>query len=367
MASEYGNKCYIDSTLNYEQNCEQGPFGAFKDTTPYVEVTRPDERFMGYPVRLALGIGAGTLPNSNYIKAALNYGWDIVTYKTVRLEEYPCAEAPNFTPIDVTGDLTLEQAEAGVQAISNWNGRSEFNASNSYGVPSADKNIWIPDAGESVEYARNYPGGGKLVIVSFQGTPDGGDFIKNVEETARAALDTGAKVFQKNTSCPNEGNRPLLCFDTQRSGEAAEAARRALGWDVDLIFKIAYFANDQLLEEFVKEVGPYVNAIDAINTIPGRVRNAAKEQYFPGAMREKSGFSGDGIRHFGLDMVRRLRRILDKLDMDHVRVIGTGGITKPEHIDEYQEAGADGGVLTVVGSLANPHLAIDAKAFRKTA
>lgn len=49
----------------------------------------PLDIFFGFKVNSPFGIPAGPLINGNFVKAALNKGFDICTYKTVRSGKYP--------------------------------------------------------------------------------------------------------------------------------------------------------------------------------------------------------------------------------------------------------------------------------------
>jgi dihydroorotate dehydrogenase (NAD+) catalytic subunit len=353
---------YYDPSLSYEDNFNMGPFGAFNYGAKYETKGSPEEQFMGEPVHLDLGIGAGTLPNSRFVVAALERGWDVAFYKTVRSDQYPCAPFPNVTAVNVIGDrLSPETAMNGVFASQFATDLGEeTNGSNSFAVPSKPKDFWIPDAAHAVDFANNYPGGGKLVVVSFQGTTGKGNFLEDIRETARGVRDTGTKVAEKNMSCPNEGTNHLLCNDPEASGEAAKAAREGLGPDIKLLVKTGYMADPNLRREFMKAVSPYVDGIDAINTLPGRVLNSYGHQFFPGEGRAISGFSGGCIRWAGMEMVSSFVALREELGMNHLQIIASGGVTDPESYMKYKDIGADG-VLSVIGTLRNPYLAVNTK------
>src|SRR5258708_39752766 len=91
---------YVDPLLSYEDNYDQGPFGGLGQGLKYETEGSPSKKFMGHPVHLDLGIGAGTLLNSRFTKAALDLGWDVAEYKTVRGDEYPCNPFPNLKPVN---------------------------------------------------------------------------------------------------------------------------------------------------------------------------------------------------------------------------------------------------------------------------
>src|SRR3989344_1037501 len=102
---------YYDPKRSYEENYSEGPFGAFADGKKYTNSGEPTYDFLGHKLYLPFGIPAGPLLNGKFVKAALDKGFDIATYKTVRSRQYPCHPAPNVIPVDVKGNLTLEQAQ----------------------------------------------------------------------------------------------------------------------------------------------------------------------------------------------------------------------------------------------------------------
>lgn len=90
---------FYDVSRSYEDNYEQGPFGAFAEalkdgngadaagTTSEGASEGALATFLGQPVNLPFGIPAGPLLNSRFTTAAFHMGFDLATYK-------PCVRAP---------------------------------------------------------------------------------------------------------------------------------------------------------------------------------------------------------------------------------------------------------------------------------
>ena len=78
---------FYDPAKSYLDNFERGPFGLFANTTPTSQITEPKHEFLGHPVFAPFGIPAGPLINGKFVKAALDMGFDIPVYKTVRTQE----------------------------------------------------------------------------------------------------------------------------------------------------------------------------------------------------------------------------------------------------------------------------------------
>ncbi|MGH2510838.1 MAG: hypothetical protein ACRDHZ_26030, partial [Ktedonobacteraceae bacterium] len=288
-----------------------------------------------------------------YIKAALDKGFDIPVYKTVRTRTYASAPWPNVLAVQIAdSDLTFAMAERGL--VANQRFTEPLAITNSFGVPSFEPDFWQEDLAQASRAAKK----GQFVIGSFQGTTNAhGDIVAYMQDfvlAAKLVKETGVKVLEANLSCPNEGTAHLLCYDTQRSRTIVAAIKNEIG-DTPLIVKIGYFAEKELLNHFVNEVGCMVQGISAINTIPAKIMNAHGEQALPGVGRMRSGVCGSPIKWAGLDAVRKLSALKQALDMTFT-IIGVGGVTVPADYQEYRAAGADI-VMSATGAMWNPYLA----------
>ena len=347
---------FYNPEKSYEENYKEGPFGAFSDGKIIENSTEPKYNFMGFKVNSPLGIPAGPLINGNFVQSALDKGFDIVAYKTVRSTEYPCHKWPNILAVKIEGDLTPEKAQGKLVADNNY--EEPISITNSFGVPSFSPEFWREDIAQILKNMRD----GQILIGAFQGTKKDGlgveGYIKDFRDTARILKDVGVKVLEVNLSCPNEGTNNLLCYDTERSVKVAKAIKEEIG-DTPLIVKIAYFKDDESLKNFVKEIGQVVDGISAINTIAAEIINEKGEQALPGEGRARSGVCGHAIKWAGLDMVKRLKKLREELGYSF-SIIGVGGVTTPEDFLEYRNAGADV-VMSATGAMWNPYLARDIK------
>lgn len=348
---------FYDPHKTYEENYTEGPFGAFADKKKFKQVGKPAHDFLGHKVYLPFGIPAGPLLNGNYVKAALDKGFDLAVYKTVRTNKYPCAPWPNVLSVKVKGDLTMKKAEEALVADHTY--RQPLAITNSFGVPSFDPSVWQQDLRDAVQYAKK----GQLVIGSFQGTTNAtGDSKKYIEDFALAAKlvkETGVKALEVNLSCPNEGTAHLLCFDLDRTLHVVDAIKNEIG-ETPLIIKVAYFESDEQLGKLITLVGKKVQGIAAINTIPAKIVDKTGKQALPGKGRERSGVCGAPIKWAGLEMTERLKKLKEKHDM-HFAIIGVGGVTRAEDYQAYMQAGADV-VMSATGAMWNPYLAQEIKA-----
>ena len=353
---EQPRKAFYDPALSYEENYERGPFGGFgEDRSSRSESHEPPaQSFLGHPVTLPFGIPAGPLLNGRFVRAALDAGFDLPVYKTVRTRRWMSHPWPNVLAVDAEGDL--HPTTNRLRGHSDYSGR--LSITNSFGVPSFDPEVWQPDLAAAVAYARP----GQVVIGSFQGTqPEHGgvgEYIADFRRGARLIRETGVKVVEVNLSCPNEGTANLLCFDQTRAGAVVEAIKSELG-DVPLLAKIAYFADDTALRGLLGAIGHAVDGIVAINTIPAEVINETGEQALPGEGRLRSGVCGNGIRWAGLAMTERLAGLRDELRLRYA-IVGVGGVSSVADYAAYRGAGADA-VMSATAAMWNPLLAEEIK------
>ncbi len=349
---------FFDPLKSYEDNYDNGPFGAFADSEIISSTSEARYDFHGHKVHLPLGIPAGPLLNSAYCAAAFRKGFDIAVYKTVRSGTFPCHPFPNVLAIHPEGDLDFAALDKPVIADTEYS--EPLSITNSFGVPSKDAAVWQEDAKKAVEAA----GPGQVLVLSFMGTvrPDQSqqEFIDDYVLAAKLAYETGAKVLETNLSCPNIGNEGLVCYNLDVTEQVAKGIRAVIG-STPLILKVGYFKNDGDMERLAEITEAYAGGVSGINTLQAEVRNGAGEQALPGSpARLRSGVCGAGIKWAGLDFVKRMKTIKDARGFKF-SLEGVGGVTVPADYREYREAGADV-VMSATGAMWNPYLARDIKA-----
>lgn len=350
-----------DPSKTFADNVAEGPFDI--DAKDYRDPSEePKYTFLGFPINFPFGIAAGSLPTSRHTAAAFRLGYDVVVYKTQRAHEFPCNPYPNVLPLTVDGDLTLEKLQKPLVAAKDYpDDLSKLNITNSFGVPSPDPSVWTADLPAAVAAA----GKGQLLIMSVVGTirecftPH--DYYDDFANAAGLAKRAGAHVVEVNLSCPNIASEGVVCYTRRAVHEICKRTKAAIG-DAKLIIKVGYYTPDQqqLLEDIIADVSPYISAVSAINTLQGTIVDANGEQALPGPGRLKSGVCGAGIRWAGLDMVRRLDA-LRKREGYKYEIIGVGGVMTPADFAEYRTAGADV-VQAVTAPMWNPLLAQEIKA-----
>jgi len=347
---------FYDPTKSYEENYKNGPFGGFADDKVYRQKNDPKYRFLGQNVYLPFGIPAGPILNSNFSKAAFEKGFDLVVYKTVRSDFYPCHPFPNILSVNIDGDLTLQRLQNPLIADTNY--REPISITNSFGVPSRKPEIWQKD----VEKAISYAGKGQILILSFMGTVRENqtqqEFIDDNILAAKLSYETVAKILEINLSCPNIGNEGLVCYNLPVTERIVKRVRKIIG-NTPLILKVGYYNDHNALEALAKIANEYADSISAINTLQAEIHDHAGKQALPGKMRLRSGVCGHTIKWAGIDTVKKLHNIKEK---HHYKfsIEGVGGVTSPEDYFEYRKAGANA-VMSATGAMWNPYLAQEIK------
>ena len=347
---------FYDPTKSYWDNLEQGPFGDFADQTE-VPVGEPRFEFLGQEIEYPFGIPAGPLLDGKFVSAALQKGFDIPVYKTVRAADFPCHPFPNVLAVHIAGDLTLERAREPLVADTSY--IEPLSITNSFGVPSRKPAIWQEDARTAAASARE----GQVMVLSFMGTvrenqtPE--KFVADFALAAKLSAQTGASILEANLSCPNIGNEGLVCYNLDMTERVAEAIRKEIG-RIPLILKVGYYTSDADMEKLADIAGKYAQAVAGINTISAQIVDAEGKQALPGpALRLRSGVCGTAIKWAGLDFVRRMKAIRDKKGLSF-KIVGVGGVTTPKDFREYRDAGADV-VMSATGAMWNPYLAKEIK------
>ncbi len=353
------NAPFYDIHKSYEENFEKGPIGLKKLKIQKRKIKKPLLKFLGIPVNVPFGIPAGPLLNSKFIKEAFDFGFDVVHYKTQRSVFFKANKFPNVLFVDVNGDLTLDRASKPLVGRSETSKNpTEFSITNSFGNPSKGPDFWQKDMKQALKYQKT----GQILVASVVGTIQKGfddqDYYNDFAKAAKLAYETGVKVIEVNLSCPNVANEGILCYSADACGKIARFTKEEIG-NTPLLVKVGYYSKDQeeLLKNIIEKISPFISGIAAINTIPAPVVDEKGNQALPGPNRLKSGICGASIKWAGIDMVKKLSRIREKLHKNF-EIVGVGGVMTPQDYFDYKKAGADL-VQSATGAMWNPYLAYE--------
>ena len=359
----------------------------------FIKFRKPSLIF-GKWVRSPVGVSAGPLVNSRKVSIAAEKGFDILTYKTVATKnrspnDQYCSYAPevvmqpnkklqslNNKKNQPSKALSHSLSIYSLHPLSIYNLHSidfgtNFNLTNNLGLPSQDFVDWCVD----VKRAKESLPKGKLLILSIWGeTKD--DFLNLIIGETHGSL---ADVVELNLSCPN-----LDCSDSKFSfiDQNTGVVKSIRGIDrvynrkvkyicdvVDYLHKDHLFKYDfvnhgpyitikipylpyKYLEKLVKRVGHKVHGISAINSIKGLEFSHNKDSI---TTKQEISISGYNTKELGLEVTNNLYDLRERYKK-HYKIISSGGVLKPEHVDEYLNAGADL-VMAATGAIVNQDLA----------
>ena len=341
MATETAYARY-DISKSYSWNYDHAPGPVNVDVPP----VGGQWTFCGRQVPSPLGIPAGPLLNGRWVLYYASLGFDILTYKTVRSGQRDCYELPNLVPVS-TGQLT------GGEDRLTETGRMQGSWAVSFGMPSADPDIWRRD----VEETRNRLPSEKLLSVSVVGTVQPGwsieDLVADYALCARWAIEAGADAVETNLSCPNVATCDGQLYQNPAEAAAtAEAVQQVIG-DRPLILKIGHTTDSSAAEEFLKAVSPFATAISMTNSVATTVQSKEGSLLFEGQRR---GICGMATFDASLQQARLFSDLINRRG-DSLRIISVGGVASYGQVRECLDAGAES-IQIATAAMVDPTVAL---------
>lgn len=340
-----------DIKKSYDWNYENGPL--FEGPYPPERTGQPTFKFLGFDLYSPLGIAAGPLLNSRWIKTYAELGFDILEYKTVRTQRRTSNTMPNCVFVETKGQLTDDRLSETLFKKNSPSGIRDVSITNSFGVPSKDPDIWQKD----VEKAKKSLGKGQVLVVSTLGSseayPDAKGFIGDFARTSEMAKEAGADIIELDLSCPNSNAAEgMVYLDANLSGDISRACKAAVG-DTPLLIKVGNFWDRAKFEAVIKANAPFADGIVGINTVKMIVKNPDGSPALPG--RPAAGVCGAGIQASALQFIRWIVESRKQNRYDFA-IVGVGGIMTPEDIERYLSEGIDA-VQVATAAMWDPYLA----------
>lgn len=341
-----------DINKTFEENFSNPSFPSIKplpriwpDKTQWISL-------FGYPLVSRVGAAACAATTGKGIALLAQLGFDVLTYKTIRRQAYPTHPLPNIVHLDCEKLFDYSDLKE-VLFIKNKfeNINDKIAISNSFGNGCLEPKIVMQD----IALAKNSLAEGQVLIVSVYGE---GDSLQSMsQDFAAAALmakEAGADIIELNFSCPNlmQSGEPLYWSNEYVSQITCCVAKCVR--DIPILLKLGLIhEHESLINLLISAAGAGASGISAINSISMRVLNKSYHPAF--GKRIYSGVSGYPIRQLALQCVKKLVQI-NQAEKLNLVIVGIGGITLPEHFNEFFNIGADL-ALSATGMMWNPYLA----------
>ena len=337
---------WYDIKKTYEENLLEGPF--FDGEMPQRIIPPKNEwkKLFDYQVMMPLGVPACPfVVNARGAKLASDLGFDVITWKTIRSKATLAKPYPNVALLRNTPIHTFSQSMIVTETLPD--SFSDLAATVSIGNASHEFD-WVMS---EMERGLSCVKPGQILISSIYGVGETQDaLIADFVYLACRVKEVGVHAVEANISCPNVDG--LLYKDVNLVSKLCSALVSALG-TTPLTIKLGIFdSKDEMKEILTAAAVVGVRGITGINAIGLNVIDEKGEQYFKG--RPHAGVCGAPIRPYALQFVRDARCISDDEKLD-LTILGCGGITLPEHIDLFFDAGADA-ALSGSGALYNPYI-----------
>lgn len=285
-------------------------------------VLREDEfLFLGHIVSSRIGIAAGPLLNSKWIKYAAELEtFSVLTYKTIQSVETQGHPLPNI--VYLTDDLSI--SETPTRTITN-----------SFGMPSMSKEYLEKDIPKSIDALKKK----QVLVLSITGKT-----VNDIIETTMIAKNTNVSIIEVNLSCPNivSAQSDMYLFP-ELIIEYVSTVKRIYP-SVRVIVKVGIYPSIKLLEKCllaIQEAG--ADAVSGINSV---------KKHINGFPRNNSGVCGELIKKDAIKFIKDARNIIEKHKLN-LTLIGVGGIIAKQDAYNLLDAGADF-VQCATGFLLNP-------------
>jgi dihydroorotate dehydrogenase len=342
-----------DLNASLADNLRQGPPEIPSDVI--VPETAPVE-FMGLELNSKFGIGASPFTvNSDWIRFYAGMGFDLLTYKSVRSQEWPVHPWPNWTYVDPASyNPKLNQIEGSLEPYDD-----EDSMANSFGVQSGPPEDWIEDYKLAKSYLR--PGQHLILSVMPSFVPDRSileDAISLAEDVNKAK----PRIVEVNAACPNSKDNLLYLDVEQTTAFLGTFVDNLDDPNIDVIVKIGYYAKAQetKLPDIVYSTSGIVKGFNSINTMSMGVIDRNGSPIF-GAHRPTAGISGRFVQPYALEQMQNLVRYRREAGLEgRLSLTAMGGVMTPKDIETFTDIGADG-VQAVTSVKKNPYLAIQYK------
>lgn len=308
--------------------------------------------FLGFPLASRIGAAPCAVTTGKGIALLANLGFDVLSYKTIRRQAHPSYPLPNIVYVDQ--NTVLHESDLGQPIYKKDHPNTDVTKiaiSNSFGNACLAPDILLHD----IAFAKAALRKGQVLIVSIYGEGTSkAAMISDFIDTASLAKQGGADILELNLSCPNllKKAEPIY-WDAEFVYELSARIVQQCA-DLPVLVKLGLLPPSISLEKILQAIARAgVRGVSAINSISMRVLDQTQHPVF--GKRIVSGVSGYPIQALALQYINKIKQINDKQQLNLV-ILGMGGITSPEHFQQFFNAGADI-ALSATGMMWNPYLA----------
>jgi dihydroorotate dehydrogenase (fumarate) len=223
-------------------------------------------------------------------------------------------------------------------------------ALNSFGMPNNGREWYREHLPGFVKKAH---AAGKPLFLSVAGFS-----VADYVSMAKLAKETGVDCVEFNFGCPNtaEAGRqnPIFSFDLEVLEQTCQEVEAVLE-GVPYTVKLSPFSNPAELNRTAAMIAKTKAAgVVTSNTFPNAYWQTADGKPVIKPNGGLAGASGEAMLAIGVGQVRQFRTALP----ESIAVIGVGGVSKPEHVKQYLDAGASF-VQVATHIVRNGHAAIN--------
>jgi dihydroorotate dehydrogenase len=281
--------------------------------------------------------------DSERVRCLAQSGNSVLSYKTVRSRSHGAHTHPNlFYCKGEVGPPSLEAVPSTYLVGAEQD--HKLAVVNRYGMPSQPPEVWKADFRRAAAYLDE---SSQILILSVVGTAKRGDrdalLIEDFATVVALAAEAKASVIELNLSCPNCSGPEGRVFERiELTRMICEVAHQAAD-GIPLIAKIGHMPAPDL-ERLVSEIAPFASGISAINTVPVRALRQGlddREPAFGGNPDLLVGLSGQPLLPIGLQTIERLAGIRERGGFRDLVLLGMGGVTTPQDVQNYLDSGAD--------------------------
>jgi dihydroorotate dehydrogenase len=345
-----------DISKTFEENFRNPPFSAIIPSLPLRKNSAQADRisFLGHTLISRIGVAPCAVTTGKGIALLAKLGFDILTYKTIRKQIHPSYPLPNIVYVDNSKILAETDLTKPIYVQSQTHDfRAEKVAiSNSFGNACLEPEVLHQD----IALAKSALTQGQVLIVSIYGEGSScEEMITEFSEAAQLAKKAGADILELNLSCPNllKKDRSFFC-DADTIKQLVSGINKHIR-DLPLLVKLGLLPQEVSLQAILQAIAQAgAQGVSAINSVSMRVLEQTTQAAF--GERMFSGVSGYPIRSLALQFIKKIAQINREQKLG-LAIIGMGGITLPQHFNEFFDEGADI-ALSATGMMWNPHLAL---------